>query len=647
MADLSGYSLGRYHIVEQLGEGGMATVYKAYDTSLERDVAVKVIRVGQFGQDVIDGILKRFEREAKALARLNHSNIVHVNDFGKHNGIPYLVMDYLPGGTLKGRMRLPMTWQAAARLLLPVANALDYAHENKVIHRDVKPANILMTAKGQPMLSDFGIAKILETEAGQTLTGTGVGIGTPEYMSPEQGLGKPVDGRADIYSLGIIFYELVTGRKPYAADTPMAVVFKHITDPLPDPRKFMPDLPENVTHVLFKALAKDPDDRYLYAEAFGAALEKLLNVSQTDAPEELSHTVIAPIISPVDTPTMDVPANYYGATPAIPAPAPVSIPPRVSLEKPEHKPSGLLWLGVGLVVAVLVIALLGWGMFSGTAPVSPTRTATQTAAPTASLTALPTNTLAPTNTPADTSKPMPTNTPEPVNTNTRKRELDGMLMLYIPEGPFMMGNDSVDDEKPAQKVTLGAYWIDQTEVTNSMYAICVSQGKCQQPQQSSSSTRSKYYNNPQYTDYPVIFVKWNQAEAYCIWAGAKLPSEAQWEKAARGTDGKEYPWGAGINKSYANINGSDTNRVGGLISGISPYGAYDMAGNVWEWASSLYQPYPYNSLDGREDLTSVSSRVLRGGSWNDVEFAARSAKRGGAAPFDSFNDVGFRCARSQ
>ena len=237
MTNLIGQSLGRYHILEQLGEGGMAIVYKAYDTRLERDVAVKVIRTDLFGQAVIERILKRFEREAKALARLSHPNIVKVHDYGEHEGAPYLVLEYLSAGTLKQRLGKPISWQEAVRLLIPVAQALDYAHEHNIIHRDIKPSNILLTEKGQPMLTDFGIAKLLDAGEGQTLTATGVGVGTPEYMAPEQGLGKEVDARTDVYSLGVVFYELVTGRKPYVADTPMAVVFKHLTDPLPRPKR--------------------------------------------------------------------------------------------------------------------------------------------------------------------------------------------------------------------------------------------------------------------------------------------------------------------------------------------------------------------------------------------------------------------------
>lgn len=277
MSDLIGQSLGRYHILEQLGEGGMATVYKAYDTRLERDVAIKVIRRGAFPNEQIDRILKRFEREAKALARLSHSNIVKVHDFGEYDDLPYIVMEYLPGGTLKQLLKNgALPWQEATRLLLPVARALDFAHRQGIVHRDIKPSNILITAAGDPMLTDFGIAKILESEDAQTLTGTGIGVGTPEYMAPEQWTGQAVQ-QSDIYSLGVVLYELVTGRKPFTADTPAAILLKQANDPLPRPKKFKPDLPDGVEKIIIKALAKKPEDRYQNMEEFTAALEALLS----------------------------------------------------------------------------------------------------------------------------------------------------------------------------------------------------------------------------------------------------------------------------------------------------------------------------------------------------------------------------------
>jgi hypothetical protein len=267
-----GHSIGRYHVLEKLGEGGMAAVYRAFDTRLDREVALKVIQ--PLRQESPE-FLKRFEREAKALAQLVHPNIVSIHDYGEHEGTPYLVMEYTPGGTLKQRLGQPMPWPQACRLLAPIARALHYAHQQKIVHRDVKPSNILISASGDPKLSDFGIAKILEMEKTWDLTGTGVGIGTPEYMAPEQGMGKPVDHRADIYALGIVFFELLTGRTPFQADTPLAVLLKQVNDPLPRPREFARDLPREVEQAIFKALAKDPANRFQSMGDFAEALEAL------------------------------------------------------------------------------------------------------------------------------------------------------------------------------------------------------------------------------------------------------------------------------------------------------------------------------------------------------------------------------------
>ena len=272
MNNLVGQSIGRYHVVEKLGEGGMATVFKAFDTRLERDVAIKLLRTERLDSKKA---IQRFEIEAKALAKLNHPNIVQVLDYGEHDGTPYLVIEYVPGGTLKKQLGKPMPWQQAAKLMVPIARALAYAHENNLIHRDVKPSNILITSTGIPKLSDFGIAKILELDETMDLTGTSVGVGTPWYMSPEQGKGKNIDQRSDIYSLGIVFYELVTGRKPYSADTPLAVLLQHVSDPLPRPTQFVRGLPKHVEGFLFKALAKNPDHRFQSMEEIGNAMEQM------------------------------------------------------------------------------------------------------------------------------------------------------------------------------------------------------------------------------------------------------------------------------------------------------------------------------------------------------------------------------------
>jgi len=281
MQDLIGISFGRYHILEKLGEGGMAVVYKAFDTRLETNVALKIIRTEKITSEAAPTVRKRFENEARKTAKLTHPNIVPVIDYGDYLGTPFLVMKYLPGGTLKKLTGKPMPYIEAINLIMPILEALDYAHRNGIIHRDVKPGNILLTESGEPMLSDFGIAKVLEVgeETMDQLTVTGVGIGTPEYMSPEQAMGHHVDARTDIYAIGVVLYELVTGRKPFIADTPLAVVIKQTTDTLPSPRSFVTEVPEPVERVLFKALAKNPEDRFKNAREFIYWLKKI------DSPE--------------------------------------------------------------------------------------------------------------------------------------------------------------------------------------------------------------------------------------------------------------------------------------------------------------------------------------------------------------------------
>jgi len=293
MADLSGQYLGRYYLSERLGEGGMAVVYKALDTRLERDVAIKIIRSGAFPTDAIGEILIRFEREAKSLARLSHPNIVKVHDYGEHEGSPYLVMEYLPGGTLKKLLVKPVFWQDAVRLLLPIARSVAYAHDQGILHRDIKPANILITESGEPMLSDFGVAKLFESDQATALTGSGMAIGTPEYMAPEQWTGT-TSPLSDLYSLGIVLYEMVTGRKPYMADTPAAVLIKQATEPLPSPRKFVNDLPEPLDLVLIKTLAKEPEERYKDLNAFIHALENL----RADVPVPEQKQIEEPEVTP-------------------------------------------------------------------------------------------------------------------------------------------------------------------------------------------------------------------------------------------------------------------------------------------------------------------------------------------------------------
>ena len=260
MQNYVGQQIDRYRIIERLGMGGMAVVYKAFDTRLERDVALKLIRVDEIPASQHERLMKRFEREAKAMAKFSHPNIVPVYDYGEVDGSPYLVMEFIPGGTLKDKTGQPIPVETALSWIAPIADALAYAHEFGVVHRDVKPSNILFEQKGRPILTDFGVAKVLETDEA-TLTGTGMGVGTPEYMAPEQWRGKTCPA-TDQYALGVVLYELLTGQKPYSAETPLAVALKVMSEPLPRPSDLAPDIPEEVEKVLYKALARDPQDRY-------------------------------------------------------------------------------------------------------------------------------------------------------------------------------------------------------------------------------------------------------------------------------------------------------------------------------------------------------------------------------------------------
>ncbi len=252
--------ISHYVIQAELGQGGMAIVYLAHDLRFNRQVAIKVLP-----SELLHGdpqFRLRFEREAKIIAQLEHPAIVPVYDVGEEDGRPYFVMRYMNGGSLADRLQQQrFSVKEATRILEIIAPALEEAHAKGIVHRDLKPSNILFTANEFPCISDFGIAKVLQKE-GTTLTSDSMIIGTPAYMSPEQAAGKPIDHRTDIYALGIILFEMLTGCQPYQADTPMGVAVKHITDPIPNILEFNPNLPAWIQDVIARALAKDPDQRF-------------------------------------------------------------------------------------------------------------------------------------------------------------------------------------------------------------------------------------------------------------------------------------------------------------------------------------------------------------------------------------------------
>jgi serine/threonine protein kinase len=375
MENLTGRQFGPYQIVAPVGEGGMAAVYKAYQSSMERYVALKVLP-RQMAQS--EEFIARFKREARLLAQLQHPHILPVFDYGQADDFTYIVMPYVQSGTLADLLKARrVNYSEIRRIVTQIADALGYAHARGMIHRDIKPSNVLVDERGNCLLTDFGLARM--AVATSMLTSSGAIMGTPAYMSPEQGTGGVVDGRSDIYSLGIILYEMVTGRVPYSAETPIAIVFKHIQDALPPARNFAPDLPEALELVLLKSLAKRPEDRYQTTDEFIHAIQEAIPFTSavtpapTSPPSPALQVNSAPPSPNANLPTMlepvSKPPSRPPSTPPVAAPAsytPPSQPSYKSVAQSQIQPArkGLpVWalagagvIGLGLV-AILAIAL--------------------------------------------------------------------------------------------------------------------------------------------------------------------------------------------------------------------------------------------------------------------------------------------------
>ncbi len=327
MASLTGKTIGPYRLLELIGHGGMAAVFKAYDTKADREVALKIL-APSLAQD--PRFTKRFVREAKVVLQIKHPNIVPVWDFGLQDEYFYFVMPYLRLGTLGDRLqRAPLSPQETSRFMAQVCSALDAAHRNGVVHRDIKPSNILLDEDGNALLTDFGVAQT--SDATVSLTGSAL-LGTPAYVSPEQARGDPTDARSDQYSLGIILFLIATGQLPFEADTPIGVAIKHVQQPLPLPRSVNPRVPEALERVILKATAKEPADRFDSIAGFNAAFQAAL--AHALDPSQPAPQVIVP-----------------------PSAQPTTQFPRVPTAAERRRSRTRVWIGALAVLLVLVPAV--------------------------------------------------------------------------------------------------------------------------------------------------------------------------------------------------------------------------------------------------------------------------------------------------
>ena len=606
-------------------------MYKAVDTASNRIVALKVLAPHLTWDK---GFVTRFEREAKTMASLRHPNIVAIHEVGEAYGKHYIAMDYLEGRTLKQLIdkegALPL--ERAIHIIEQLASALDYAHETGVVHRDIKPSNIIIGPDEHVTLTDFGIVK---ATVGTRLTSTGVTLGTPEYMSPEQGQGLDVDRRSDIYSLGVVLYEMLTGKVPFPGTTPLAVLHKHVCETASALRALNPCLPHWVEAVVGKALAKDPKAR------FSTAGEMATAVSEG---EEVSATVAVQAIREPSRQRRTLPIGLWA--PALAAVLVILAITAAAVLK-DHFATPMSG------PTTIPLAALASHTPTETAAPRPSATQAQTSPTIATPTAQPSATLVakPSPTPTASPTPVPTRTPVPP-TPLPSPEVDLYPgMIFIPAGEFTMGSERYGNERPVHEVYLDPFYVDKYEVTNADYRQCVEVGVCEPPAETSSYTRDSYYGSSQYDDYPVVWVSWYDARTYCQWVDKRLPTEAEWEKAARGTDGRIYPWGDGFDSSNCNCSESgigDTTWVGQYSpQGDSPYGVADMAGNVYEWVADWYDEGYYGREADRnpQGPSSGQYKVARGGSWRDNRNDVRCPDRGWCAPDFSFYHKGFRCAR--
>jgi serine/threonine-protein kinase len=624
-----GRIIGNYEVISQFGEGGMGELFIGRHTRLAREVIIKTIRTEDFSPRQIEHLRDRLEREAYVQSQLDHPNIVRVYDFIASGDTTCIVMEYVPGRDLRKmitRETGPVPAERAIKLFKQILAAIDYAHHfvysdrsgekhQGIIHRDLKPANILVTPDDIVKVTDFGIVKVRGVKGG---TQMGFNPGTPEYMSPEQARGRELDQRSDIYSLGIVFYELLTGRVPFEDDGSGTSDYEirrgHIELPVPPLSRFYPGVSPELEKIVLKSLEKNPDDRYQTAQQFFDVIEEFEETGAAKITGRMPgarRTIVhegrgtgranfaeAPTVGVGDTvitdpnqPQTNVP-SYNSRPPKNGAPNVDGYQRRNVILEPSLQKSRLpLYLGA-LAVALLALGVTYWLL---------TR-------------------------PTELETPFSPNTP--------------VGMISIPGGEFMMGrNDGNEYERPAHLVKVEPFYIDKHEVTNEQYAEFVRQRRRQAP---------KHWVDGQYlpgeASLPVVNVNWYEARDYCEYRSKRLPAEDEWEFAARGKENRLYPYGNEWKAQFSNASEDKIDRpraVGSYPAGASPFGILDMAGNVAEWTATDYKPY-----SGSSARLDEGNKVVRGGAFNTPAKEQTATDRFFYRPQQPYENIGFRCAKN-
>jgi len=617
----------KYRILCRIGGGGMAQVYLARHRFHGGLFAIKVL-AEQLAQDA--NIVSRFEREARMAASLgSHPNIVAIFDIGQGGGLHFLVMQFIAGedmaGYLRREGRLPLA--DAANVIAQTAEALGCAEGKNIVHRDLKPANMLLDESGRIKLLDFGISRI--NDAADGLTRPGEAIGTPHYMSPEQIRGEVCDIRSDLYSLGVVFFELLTGHRPFEREITSAVLMAHMTTSPPSVLTFDPELSPACDPIVQKLMAKLPEDRF---QSTAELLELLRSNGATTGPGRLRPSVDAGIRGsieqasqiPLDAHTdggagtrvssangsaaATPPAMETSAASATPVPDVAPVPQAAPAERltavPEvpvnaQRTSRLpLWIGIAAILAISAVAAVVYR--------------THSAVVSTQLVAAPKPTL-----------------PQIYSDAHGK-------MVLVAQGTFIFGSATDNTEK---NVTLPDFYIEESEVSNAEYRqFCQATGHA-------PPLSPDYETHP---EYPVTTVSYEDAAAYAAWANRRLPTEEEWEKAARGTDGRTFPWG---NTPWTQNVPDHLQPVVSDSAHRSPYGAYNMAGNVWEWTVSPYTPTTEENDHMKQLLKGQSFsnewHIIKGGSFGpDASDGFDLTRRRGLFSNGRSPWIGFRCVRS-